>query len=176
MAPKNPPPVAPDDEFDGPSKSSLKRDSQRLQDLGIELTKLKPHQLAIMPLSDELRDAIELAQNTYKNEALRRQLQFIGKLMRKSDHEAIAEAFGAIAELQNREARLLKVIERWRDDLIAGDHTRLEAFINQYPQCDRQQLRQLVKTAQDEQGSDKPPAQTRKLFRFVRDIIHEQPE
>lgn len=175
MTPKSPTPDI-EDGFDGPSKTSLKKDSQRLQDLGVELTKLKPHQLAAMPLSDQLRDAIELAQNTFKNEALRRQLQFIGKLMRNSDHEAIGEAFASIAETQNREARLLKTIERWRDDLIAGDHVQLEAFFNQYHHADRQQLRQLVKAAQDEQGRPKPPTQTRKLFRMLRDVMTVQPE
>ena len=175
MKPQPPRPET-DNEFDGPSKTSLKKDSQRLQELGVELTKLKPAQLAGMPLSDELRDAIALAQQTYKNEALRRQLQFIGKLMRKSDHEAIAAAFTGITEHQNRDARLLKVIERWRDDLIAGDQRQLEAFINQFPQCDRQQLRQLVKAAQEEQQHAKPPAHARKLFRFLRDILTAQPE
>lgn len=172
---KIPTPDDTDFEFDGPSKTSLKKDSQRLQELGVALTKLKAEQLDAMPLSEELRDAINQAQTTYKNEALRRQLQFIGKLMRKADHEAIGKAFAAIGEAQNREARLLKVIERWRDELIAGDSSQLQGFISQYPHCDRQQLRQQVKAAQEEQGRT-PPTQTRKLFRLLRDVILAQPD
>ncbi len=176
MAPKNPTPDDLDSEFDGPSKSSLKRDSQRLQVLGVELTKLKNEQLDLLPLSEELRDAISLAQTTFKNEALRRQLQFIGKLMRKTDHEAISQAYAGLAETQNREARLLKVVERWRDELIAGDQTVLAAFLTQFPNAERQQLRQQVKAAQDERGRTGTPTHTRKLFRQLRDIIHALPD
>jgi ribosome-associated protein len=164
------------DEFDSPSKTSLKKESQKLQDLGIELTLLKPQKLAIMPISDELRDAIELLHRLHHNEAVRRQKQFIGKLMRHENHEAIEKAFNNIAEKQNREARMLKVIERWRDNLIAGDATVAESFIDSFPACDRQQLRQLIKGAKSEFGRPKPPTFTRKLFAFLRDIITASPE
>jgi ribosome-associated protein len=157
------------------SKTSMKKEMQKLQDLGLELTLLKPEQLAAMPISEELRDAIELLHKLNHKEAVRRQKQFIGKLMRKEDHDAIGRAFNGIAETQNREARLLKVIERWRDNLIAGAAPELEAFIAAFPDCDRQQLRLLVKGAQSELGRPKPPTFTRKLFRFLRDQIVAQP-
>jgi ribosome-associated protein len=164
------------DESELPSKTSLKKESQKLQDLGMELSLLKPQKLATMPITEELRDAIELLHRLHHNEAMRRQKQFIGKLMRHENHEAIEKAFNAIAEKQNREARLLKVIERWRDNLIAGDATAAETFINTYPDCDRQQLRQLIKGAKSEFGRPKPPTFTRKLFTFLRDIITVNPD
>ena len=157
------------DESELLSKTSMKKEMQKLQDLGIELTLLKPLKLAAMPISDELRDAIELLHKLHHNEAVRRQKQFIGKLMRHEDTDAIEKAFSNIAEKQNREARLLKTIERWRDNLIAGDASVAESFIDSFPNCDRQQLRQLIKGA-------KPPTFTRKLFTFLRDIITAEPE
>lgn len=164
------------DELELLSKTSMKKEMQKLQDLGIELTLLKPQKLAIMPISDELRDAIELLHRLTHNEAVRRQKQFIGKLMRHEDTDAIEKAFNNIAEKQNREARMLKGIERWRDNLIAGDASVAESFIDAFPNCDRQQLRQLIKGAKSEFGRPKPPTFTRKLFTFLRDIITAEPE
>lgn len=164
------------DETELLSKTSMKKESQKLQDLGMELTLLKAPKLAGMPISDELRDAIELLHKLNHNEAVRRQKQFIGKLMRHEDTAAIEKAFNNIAEKQNREARMLKVIERWRDNLIAGDATVAESFIDTFPACDRQQLRQLIKGAKSEFGRPKPPTFTRKLFTFLRDIITANPE
>lgn len=164
------------DETELLSKTSMKKESQKLQDLGVALTLLKPQKLAGIPITDELRDAIELLHRLTHNEAVRRQKQFIGKLMRHEDTEAIEKAFNNIAEKQNREARMLKVIERWRDNLIAGDNTVAESFIEAFPSCDRQQLRQLIKGAKSEFGRPKPPTFTRKLFIFLRDIIVANPE
>jgi ribosome-associated protein len=164
------------DEIELLSKTSMKKEMQKLQDLGIELTLLKPQKLAAMPISDELRDAIELLHKLTHNEAVRRQKQFIGKLMRHEDTDAIEKAFNNIAEKQNREARLLKTIERWRDNLIAGEASVAESFIDSFPNCDRQQLRQLIKGAKSEFGRPKPPTFTRKLFTFLRDIITAEPE
>lgn len=167
----------PEAPYDGPSRSSLKRDAERLQELGEALVLLKPEQLASIPLSEELLDTITLTQNTFKKEARRRQLQFIGKLMRKADHEAIATAYHALSESKQREARLLKTIEHWRDTLLLGDANSLEAFIGHYPQCDRQALRLHIKAAQDERARQAtPPTQTRKLFKWLRDVIQAVPQ
>lgn len=151
------------------SKTQVKKEMHALQDLGEELTHLNKEQLAALPLSDELRAAIELAQGMKKREALRRQLQYIGKLMRQDETEEIKTAYNQIQEKRNRSARALHLIEQWRDNLIQGDDTVITQFIDQYPTVDRQQLRNLVRGAKQELSQQKPPAQARKLFKLIRD-------
>ncbi len=164
------------DDIEWLSKTSMKKEMQKLQDLGLAISALKPEQIAALPLSDVLRDAIELLHQLQHKEAVRRQKQFIGKLMRKEDYEAIEAAYAKIGETQNRQARLLHVIERWRDQLIMGGPETFEAFVQQFPDTDRQQLRSLIKGAQQEKAHNKPPQFARKLFCLVRDIINAEPQ
>ena len=81
---------SPDEEYDGPSKSQLKRDSTALQDLGRELAELGKERLAKVPIDEDLRDAVKDYQRFTAHEAKRRQLQYIGKLMRNVDPEPVA--------------------------------------------------------------------------------------
>lgn len=159
----------PDDEPQEKSKTQVKKEMHALQALGEELTQLNKSQLASMPLPDNLRAAIDQAQGMKKREGFRRQLQYIGKLMRSTETEAIQAAFAELQEKQNRDARSLHLIEQWRDDLINGDDTVITQFVAAFPDTDRQQLRQLVRSAKQEVSQQKPPAQARKLFKFIRE-------
>lgn len=156
------------------SKTRQKKQMQALQDLGVRLTELNRSQLAGLPLTPELEKAIQDSHQITKREALRRHRQYIGKLMRNADHDAIAIAVSHISEKQNRMARLFHVMEKWRDDLIEGDQQQLEAFIEQFPQVDRQHLRQLVQNARQERLKQKPPVSARKLFAVVREQLELQ--
>ncbi len=158
-----------DEESRVKSKTQVKKEMHALQDLGEELTHLNKEQLAKMPLPENLRTAIEQAQKMKKREAFRRQLQYIGKLMRNEETEEIQAAFADLKEQQNRDARSLHLIEQWRDDLINGDDTVITQFISAFPDTDRQQLRHLVRGAKQEVSQQKPPAQARKLFKFIRE-------
>lgn len=160
-----------DDEIEPISKSQLKREMHALQALSDELTQLNADQLALIPLTAELERAVNETKNIKKREALRRHRQYLGKLMRAADHEAIAAAIHAIKDKQDRLARSLHVMEQWRDDLIQGDDSDLHRFIDTFPSADRQQLRQLVRNAQIEAKNNKPPANARKLFRFIRELM-----
>lgn len=154
------------------SKTQVKKEMHALQDLGEELTHLSKEQLASIPLPDNLRAAIEQAQGMKKREGFRRQLQYIGKLMRKtSETEDIQAAFTDLQEQQTRDARSLHLVEKWRDDLIQGDESVVTSFITNFPETDRQQLRHLVRGAKQEVSQQKPPAQTRKLFKFIREQV-----
>lgn len=153
------------------SKTQVKKEMHALQDLGKELTHLNKEQLAAMPLPDDLRLAIEQAQGMKKREALRRQLQYIGKLMRKTETEEIEAAYNDLQERHNRSARALHLVEQWRDELIAGDESVITKFIDEYPDVDRQQLRNLVRGAKQELSQQKPPAHKRKLFKLIRDTM-----
>ena len=159
----------PDDESQEKSKTQVKKEMHALQALGEELTQLNKSQLASMPLPDNLRAAVEQAQGMKKREGFRRQLQYIGKLMRSTETDAIQAAFAELQEQQNRDARSLHIVEQWRDDLINGDDSVITKFISAFPDTDRQQLRQLVRGAKQEASQQKPPAQARKLFKFIRE-------
>ncbi|MEX1032013.1 MAG: ribosome biogenesis factor YjgA [Cellvibrionaceae bacterium] len=153
------------------SKSQLKREVSALQDLGRKLTELKDEQLARFPLTDDLRLALLEYRRIRKNEAKRRQMQYIGKLMRSADHEGIAATFEQLAAQHRRQIKQEHLAEAWRDKLLEGDAQQVTAFLDEYPATDRQEFRNLVRNAVQERKNNKPPTQARKLFRFVREVI-----
>lgn len=149
-----------------PSKSQIKREMASLQKLGEELVTLSASQLAKIPLEDSLLNAIKHAQTITSHEGKRRQLQYIGKLMRAVDSHPIEQALEKIKLKHNENIILFHQVERWRDRFIEkGDET-LAEFITQYPEVDHQQLRQLIRGAQQ----TKPGAE-RELFRYIREIL-----
>ena len=159
-----------EEEIEYVSKSQMKREMTELQRIGVELTKLKDEQLATIPLDETLLEAIKLAQNTKKREALRRQHQYIGKLMRKVDFEAIVVAYEKLQADLRQEAQQLHLVENWRDRLLK-DQNALKQFIEKFPNVERQPLRQLINAANKEHREKKTPANSRKLFRFIRETI-----
>lgn len=154
-----------------PSKSQLKRDMLNLQKIGETLVALPGPQLKKIPLPSILADAVEMARSLTSHEAKRRQLQYIGRLMREIDPEPIQEALSKVQDRHQQSKAHFHQIERWRDKLIAEGDKQLEEFLNQYATSDRQHLRQLVRNAQ--QG--KPGANT-ELFRNLKKIIEENPK
>jgi ribosome-associated protein len=149
-----------------PSKTQLKQAMTDLQKIGEILVDLPEAQLIQIPLEPRLADAIELARRLTTRESIRRQLQYIGKLMRTVDPEPIKSALAKI-QLQNQQGKaIFHQIERWRDQLIAEGDAKVQEFLEQYPIADRQQLRQLIRNAQQ----NKRGAET-ELFRFLRQIV-----
>ena len=155
-----------------PSKTALKRAATEAQSLGKRLTELKPEQLSALPLPDNLRSAIEDYQRFPSHGAKRRQLQFIGKLMRDADLDAMAQMIdqldGQTAQAKYEFAQL----EKWRDELLSSGDA-MTRFIDAHPNVDRQQLRQLVKKATSAKDEDAARNASRALFRFLRDVEHE---
>lgn len=164
--------------FDAPeeraSKSRRKRDMLALQKLGEQLTQLKPQQLAQIPLDETLREAITELENIHQREGRRRHLQFIGKLMRNSDHEAIRAALEHLQHQGHQLVQQQRRVEEWRDRLLSDDQSALPAFVEMYRPDDIQQLRQLIRQAQKEQQNNKPPASARKLFRVLSQTMERQ--
>lgn len=165
-----------DDSEPEKSKSQRKREMLELQALGTDLLGLSEQQLANFPLSDDLRQALADYQRITKHEARRRQMQYIGRLMRKEDHAGIAEAFERINQERRRKVQQEKLAEQWRDRLLEGEASTITEFVEAYPHTDRQALRQLVRNAITERAAGKPPSQSRKLFRLIRDTLAEQDE
>ena len=152
-----------------PSKSQKKRDSQALQDLGGELIALSTAQLARIEMPDALRVAVRDAQRITSNGAKRRQMQYIGRLMRDADAGPIQAALDAIkgvsAAAKAREQRL----ERLRARLIENEQGLADITIA-FPSADLQQLRQLRRNALKEQELGKPPRAFREIFRVLREL------
>lgn len=155
---------------DGPSKSRRKADAHALQVLGAELVALNRNQLAQVAMPELLRDAVEAAQRITAHEGRRRQLQYIGRLMRNVDPEPIRAKIEGWKTVSVEETVRLHLIERWRDRLIE-DPLALQTFASEYPQSDVQQLRTLIRNTQREREHSKPPKSYRALFQWLRDII-----
>lgn len=151
------------------SKTKRKEAMHALQDIGKELVKLPANKLEKLDLPDDLRRAVEDCRRFTKHEAIRRQLQYIGKLMRSVDEEPIARQLAAWKGETDEEKAQLHRIERWRDRLIEDDEV-LTLFLNEHPQVDATQLRQLIRNARHEAASNKPPKSSRAIFRLVREV------
>ena len=155
---------------DRPSKSARKREMQALQEIGEAIIKLSDGEFATIPLEGELLDAIMLARRLKSGEGLRRQMQYVGKLMRNVDTVAIGTA---LQDLQNGRAlhnQRFHQLEQLRDTLIIEGTSAMDKVLENYPHADRQHLRQLIATASKEREQEKPPAASRKLFRYLREL------
>ncbi len=156
--------------YEGPSKSRRKADAHAVQALGVELVALNRNQLAQVEMPEALRDAVQAAQRISAHEGRRRQLQFIGKLMRNIDPAPIRAKIDGWKTTSVEETARLHLIERWRDRLLE-DPLALQPFTAEYPHADVQQLRTLIRNTQREREQHKPPKSYRALFQLLRDII-----
>ena len=152
------------------SKSQLKRESHALQALGEELVSLPAAKLAKIPMPDELADAVALARKIKARGGLKRQLQYIGKIMRGIDAEPIKQALDDMKNAAGKEAAKFHRLEQWRDRLVAEGDAALEQLLEEFPHADRQHLRQLIRNAQQETRKNKPPKSAREIFRYLRDL------
>ncbi|TKI06887.1 ribosome biogenesis factor YjgA [Martelella alba] len=157
-----------DDEIIWVSKSEIKRDAEALKKLGVELVELGKSSLERIPLDDDLREAVALAQRI-KMEGRRRQIQLIGKMLRARDVEPIRQALDKLKNRHNQQVTLLHKLETLRDRLIERGDEALEEVMALYPAADRQQLRTLVRNAQKERTAGKPPKSARQIFQYLRD-------
>ena len=158
--------------FRSVSKSEIKRDAEDLKQLGEKLVNLTKANLTKVPLDDSLKDAIELAQRLQK-EARRRQLQYIGKLLRSIDAEPIREALEKIENKHNQQQAMLHKLEILRDELVAKGDVALTDLLNEHPSADRQQLRNLIRAAQKEKEQNKPSKAYREIYQILKTLILE---
>ncbi|MBN3082332.1 MULTISPECIES: ribosome biogenesis factor YjgA [Pectobacterium] len=158
-----------DDEIIWVSKSEIKRDAEALKDLGAELVDLGKNALEKIPLDDDLRAAVELAQRI-KKEGRRRQLQLIGKMLRARDPEPIQTALDKLNNRHNQQVALFHKLEQLRDRLIEEGDDVVPDILALYPHADRQQLRSLVRNAQKEKATNKPPKSARQIFQYLREL------
>lgn len=150
------------------SKTQRKNAMNALQDLGAELVKLSRDRLKKMDLPERLLQEILEAQRLTANGAIRRQMQFIGKLMRDVDAEPIIEQLAVIKGESATAKAEFHALERWRERLLEDDAA-LTEWLARHPAADIQQMRQLIRNARRESAAGKPPKSSRQLFRLLRD-------
>jgi ribosome-associated protein len=155
---------------DAPSKTRLKQQSHDLQKLGMALAGLPETRLAGLDLPERLRDALEQYRQTRTHEGRRRQLQYVGKLMREVHAAPLQQAVAEARLGSARETLLLHEAERWRDALLVDDEA-LPRWLRDHADCDTQRLRSLVRACRREAAL--PPTQRslrshRELFQFIR--------
>ena len=167
---RNLPVAAEEEEELPPSKTKIKKQMHDLQDLGEELVELSKDQLAQLDLPETLYLAIREMSRINKFGARRRQMQYIGKLMRDVDTTPINAKLDIWKGTSQQHIGYMHQVERWRDRLLESD-TALTELLTAYPDTDVQRLRTLIRNAQKERESGKPGKNYREIFQVLRDII-----
>lgn len=159
-------------EYERPSKSELKRQMTALQKLGEELVAEPRDRLKRVPMPENVRDAIFECQTIKDHEGRRRQMQYVGKVMRSLEEDevaAIRKVLDSWKGASKAETAALHAIERQREKLLADDKV-LTALLQDNPQLDAQQLRTLIRNARKEQAENKPPKAYREIFQILKQL------
>ena len=156
-----------DIETDGlPSRSQLKRDSQELRDMGEQLVLMPNAYLDKITMDSSLLAAIKEARRLKNLDARRRQIQYIGKLMRNMDLTEIRYSVEKLNHQSQTFRQHFAMLEQWRDRLIDEGNSAIEEFLIAYPNADRQQIRNLSRQA----GREKNGSAKSKLFKYLKQV------
>lgn len=158
------------EEPERPSKSQRKREMEALQEIGARLVEVSAAQLAQIELPERLLEAVLEAQRIRDFEGRRRQMQYIGKLMREVDPAPIRARLEQWHGAAREHTSSQHLIERWRERLLADDGA-VATFAADYPGSGLQHLRTLVASVKHDRAAGRPPKNYRELFRAVREII-----
>ena len=160
------------DDDDFISKTRRKRQMHELQAVGARLVALSTDSLANLELPEHLREAVVEARRITKHEARRRQLQYIGRIMRDIDAAPIVDQLDALAAPSKRQTALLHVAERWRQEMLE-DAGAVERFAKEYPGADADRLRALATAAAEEKRRGHAPRSFRQLFHALNSMLQE---
>jgi ribosome-associated protein len=159
-------------EYERPSKSEMKRQSNDLQALGHELVDQPRDRVKRVPMPEDVREAILVCQGIKDHEGRRRQLQFVGKKMRTLDDaeiEAIRRTIEGWRGASKADTAAMHALERKREKLLADDKA-LTALMSEYPDLDVQHMRTLIRNARKEQAENKPPKAYREIFQILKSL------
>ena len=154
------------------SKTRRKKDATALQDVGKALVNLSREQLARIDMPELLREAVLDCKRFTKHEAIRRQMQYIGKLMRNVDTARMVEQLAAFEAPSKRQTALFHVAEKWRDDLMT-DPAAMERFEREFPHANAKRVRALLEAARAERAQHLVPKHLRELFHAVNAVVQE---
>ncbi len=152
-----------------PSKTKKKEAMHELQDLGAELVELSPGQLKRINLPENIYDAVRECQKITAHGARRRQIQYLGKLMRTADDEPIRAGLAVIRGESSEETARLHRLERFRTRLLE-DESFLSEIAAVWPNLDLQHMRQLRRNALKEKENNKPPKNFRAIFQVMQEL------
>jgi len=171
MAKKKGKPAEIEEEIIYVSKSELKRDAQELHQLGSEIAKMGKKQRERLPLNDDLKEAMVVADKiSNKSDAYRRHLNYIAKTLRTVENiEEIKAIIDVMLNKNNQAEVMIKKIEQLRSDLIEQGDALINETIEQYPTLERQKMRQLVRNAAKELKAEKPGKGYKELFQYLKD-------
>ncbi|MEP7260917.1 MAG: ribosome biogenesis factor YjgA [Usitatibacter sp.] len=161
------------EEDDFISKTRRKRESHDLQKVGAALVALSPERLDRMGLPEKLLDAVKACQPITKHEARRRQMQYIGKIMRDIDAGPIVEQLNSLQSPSRHQTALFHVAEKWRDELVADPNAILR-FEREFPHADNHKLRALIEATRAERLAKRAPKHFRELFHAINSAVQEQ--
>ncbi len=174
---RGPPPSETDNEDDidrGPSKTALKQQALELQQLGRAVSELPASRRRAIDMPEDLSEAIEAYVRMTAHGARKRQLQYLGKLLRGIDSEPLRRAVENFEQGRAEDAEQLHKIERWRDQLIDNDQA-VTHLIDNHPDCDVQRLRSLIRAARREGAAEditqRQPKSYRELFKFLKPLL-----
>jgi ribosome-associated protein len=155
-----------------PSRNELKKTMQDLQELGEAVASLPVDRLDKLKIDERLRDAIDELRRTKSFEGKRRQIQYIGKLMKHENPEPLREAVASFRVGSATDTLALHQAEYWRDQLLAGDDA-LANWVKEYPATDVQQMRSLVRAARKEklEPGERHGRAYRDLFKLVKELM-----
>ena len=159
-----------DDSIERKSRTQIKKEMLSLQKLGERLVSLSTVQINNIDMEEALKEAILFAKNIRKHGARKRQMQYIGALMREADISSIQKSLELIELGQRLNIQQVLKIEKWRDELISGNREIFNELSLAFPDLDRQHLNQLIRNAQHEEKTEKPPKSSRALYQYLRDL------
>lgn len=161
------------EEDDFISKTQRKRLMSELQDVGAALVKLSREQLMRLDLPERLREAVLECQGITKHEARRRQVQYIGRIMRDLDAAPIVQQLASLQAPSKKDTALFHLAEKWRDEMLA-DPNAVERFAREFPATDAHRVGALVEAARAERAAGRTPRHFRQLFHAINTIVQDQ--
>ena len=152
------------------SKTELKKDSKKIQQFGRKISELTINNIKAFKFPINIYEATIDLKNLKSNSAKKRQVQYLGKLLREID---LTDAFIVMKQLKvnsQKEIQRNNIIESWRDKLLTNTESITE-FVDKYPKIDRQSLRQTISNAQKEKKDNRTPKHSKQLFKLIKDIV-----
>lgn len=163
------------EEFRPKSKQQQKREAEAAQELGKAMVELPMAQFKVVidkiALPERLHDALLQCRSIKSREARRRQLQYIGKLMRDIEPEPIQQLLAQLKRSGQVATTQLHRLETWRERLLTEGEEAFQELLSLHPQADAKHIRQLIATAQREAAHKQAPRAARTLFRYLRDLM-----
>ena len=151
------------------SKTELKRDSKKIQEFGRKISELNINKIELFEFPSNIFDAIIDLKKINSNSAKKRQVQYLGKLLREIDLSAAFLIMEGLKVSAQKEIQKNHIVEKWRDELISNNNS-IKKFIDEFPYIDKQSLRQAISNAQKERGTSSPKY-SRQLYKILKDII-----